>query len=392
MFSTVLKEVTSYFDRRALISAFFPSLVFWALTLILLVSQKLGWNTAVKEWEGLSSIIQALLLIGFFAWVSFWSFLTINFRPALVRLYEGYWPEENLVIRPLKRWRRQYWQQRWDGLSKLDDQLNEQQKILAGEQDEYQMLWEFLRKFSTETQLDSQQVTISETELSKSLGTLEKDIQLLQTKVISDSQLAQLQNLGQQVRSLWQKILPKLLKVKQEEKRVWDEYQEKLQMLTDVLEKLTNRLFGEVEEQRIRLNNQFFLYYPPHRDDVMPTLLGNVLKGAERSVQERYQLDAVLIWPRLQPALPNEFAQSLQDAKMSLDLVVTLSSYTWLFGLPLSIWLSLESSARLPWWIPFVQLILAFLLRSNISALIALLALSLTWGIYLTPSSLIPHP
>lgn len=343
----------------------------------------------MKGWEGLSSVIQVLLLIGFFAWVAFWSFLTINFRPALVRLYEGYWSEENFFIRPLKRWRRQYWQRRWDKLSEDDDQLNKQQSILAGEQYEYQRLRKFLIEFSTETQLDSQQVTISEEELGRSLKTLDKDIQRLQKEVSFDSQLEKkLQSLRQQVRSLWREILPKNIKVKEEEKRVWNKYQDQLEKLTDSLEKLVNRLFGEVEEQRIRLNNQFFLYYPPHRDDVMPTQLGNVLKGAERAVQERYQLDAVLIWPRLQPALPNEFAQPLQDAKMSLDLVVTLSSYTLLFGLPLSIWLSLESSARLPWWIPLVQIVLALLLRSDISFIMAALAFGLTWGISLTPSFL----
>ena len=49
----------------------------------------------------------------------------------------------------------------------------------------------------------------------------------------------------------------------------------------------------------------------------MPTKLGNVLSAADLRVGKRYQLDAGLIWSRLQPNLPKEFADSLQDSRMA---------------------------------------------------------------------------
>ncbi|NEO98687.1 MAG: hypothetical protein F6K58_08395 [Symploca sp. SIO2E9] len=389
MFSTILKEVTSYFDRRALISAVFPSLVFWGLTLVLVVSHKMGWSTTLKGWEGLSGIIQGLLLIGFFVWVAFWSFLTINFRPALVRLYEGYWSELNPLIRILKRRRRRYWQQRWDKLDRSDRQLQELEEILTGEKIEYQQLRDSLVKSNQETQPDSNQAKFSEKTLSDKLNKLEKDLQSLKEEKITKEQLQELQNLGQQVRSWWQKLLQNLKEVRDDDKSVWNKHRDRLQQLTNNLKELVQRHFGEVEEERLRLNQEFFLYYPPHRDDVMPTQLGNILKAAERSVQERYQLDAILIWTRLQPALPNEFVQPMQDAKMSLDLMVTLSGYILLFGLPLSIWLSFQSSTILPWWISLVLVVLSIFLRFNVSLLLALSSLSLSWLISLKPTLLV---
>lgn len=385
MFSTILKEVTSYFDRRALISAFFPSLVFWALTLILVLSQTLGWSTAFKGWEGLSVIVQGLLLIGLFVWVAFWSFLTINFRPALVRLYEGYWPEENFLIRPLKRSRRRYWQQRWDKLNQRDFELEEQENTLIAEREEYQNL---LKNIIQDNQSNFSQVNFSAQQFGEELIRLKEEFQKLKITPVSNAQLAKLQDLGQQVRSWWPKLEQKLTVVTNDEQEVWNQYREQLQHLTNDLIDLVQRQFGEIEEQRLLLNQEFFLYYPPHRDDVMPTQLGNILKGAERSVQEHYQLDPVLIWSRLQPALPNEFTQLLQDAKMSLDLMVTLSGYILLFGLPLSIWLSLKSLSILPWWIALVQVILALFLRSNTLFIVALLTLCWTWVISSTDISL----
>src|SRR5688572_22863499 len=105
MFSTILKEVTGYFDKRALLSAFFPALIFWGLTIILVLLYWPGWALALQTWNKIDVTGQLLLLIAFFVWIAFWTFLTLNFHPLLLRIYEGSWPIEFIV-----RLRTRYWQ------------------------------------------------------------------------------------------------------------------------------------------------------------------------------------------------------------------------------------------------------------------------------------------
>src|SRR5690242_20458502 len=88
MFSTILKEVTSYFDRRALLSAFFPSVVAWATTFIL-------WIALTKGSVGIRTdtvVANGLLILTFLVWCAFWSFFILNFRASVTRLFEGDWP------------------------------------------------------------------------------------------------------------------------------------------------------------------------------------------------------------------------------------------------------------------------------------------------------------
>ena len=49
MFSTILKEVTGYFDKRALLSAFFPAMIFWGLTIILVMLHRMSWEAALEK-------------------------------------------------------------------------------------------------------------------------------------------------------------------------------------------------------------------------------------------------------------------------------------------------------------------------------------------------------
>jgi hypothetical protein len=60
-------------------------------------------------------------------------------------------------------------------------------------------------------------------------------------------------------------------------------------------------------------------YYPaPHR--LLPTALGNALRAAEDVPYERYRLDAVVVWPRLYPLLPQGMIGILTDRRNQLDL------------------------------------------------------------------------
>ena len=132
MFSSILESATGYFDRNALVSAFFPNLIYWALTIIVILTLQIGWNTSLKAWNGLGLTTQALLLLAFIAWVALCSFLTLNFRTSLIRFYEGYWTRRSFANH-MAKWRQRYWQKQWDQLDREDRSLEEQEIILQSE-------------------------------------------------------------------------------------------------------------------------------------------------------------------------------------------------------------------------------------------------------------------
>jgi hypothetical protein len=76
------------------------------------------------------------------------------------------------------------------------------------------------------------------------------------------------------------------------------------------------------------------LTYPPPDlpEFVMPTRLGNVLRNAELYPLVRYEIDAVLVWPRLYYVLPEAFAKALGSAKANLDLMIVISFLGYLFA------------------------------------------------------------
>jgi hypothetical protein len=75
--------------------------------------------------------------------------------------------------------------------------------------------------------------------------------------------------------------------------------------------------------------------YPPvNRPDlVMPTRLGNVLRASEVYPLDRYGIDAVIIWPRLQPLIPAEQSVLLEDRKVALDAMLKLTLLLSAFAL-----------------------------------------------------------
>lgn len=72
--------------------------------------------------------------------------------------------------------------------------------------------------------------------------------------------------------------------------------------------------------------------FPNEPEEVMPTRLGNILKNSERYSYQRYDMDAVLLWPRLYAVLPDSFVKSLDGAKASLDFMLVISSLSILFA------------------------------------------------------------
>lgn len=79
--------------------------------------------------------------------------------------------------------------------------------------------------------------------------------------------------------------------------------------------------------------------FPDEPEEVMPTRLGNILKNAELYPAQRYDIDAVVMWPRLYPLLPDAFARLLGSARGSLELMLVISSLSMLFAVVASAYL-----------------------------------------------------
>lgn len=121
MFSTFLKEISGYFDRRFFLSAFFPVLAFAGLSLAMSLSLW-GPQALVDLWQKQAAELQAIIIIGVLGIILFIAYLFHIFQTDLTRLYEGYW---NSV--PLLSWwgkvRKRFYQRRWDFLENETERL-----------------------------------------------------------------------------------------------------------------------------------------------------------------------------------------------------------------------------------------------------------------------------
>lgn len=113
------------------------------------------------------------------------------------------------------------------------------------------------------------------------------------------------------------------------------------------------RLHYQQELKWLSDNGQYEpIYYgfpfPDEPEEVMPTRLGNILKNAEQYSYKRYDIDAVLLWPRLYAVLPENFMKSFEGAKASLDFMLVVSGLSFLFAFITGIYLLIIQSA---WWL-----------------------------------------
>ncbi|MBB5079278.1 hypothetical protein [Nonomuraea endophytica] len=85
--------------------------------------------------------------------------------------------------------------------------------------------------------------------------------------------------------------------------------------------------------------------YPSDPAEVMPTRLGNILKNAELHPEDRYGLDAVVIWPRLYPLLPEEQRAALVAARTELEFFLTVSALAAVYSAASGIFLVVAGAA-----------------------------------------------
>lgn len=98
-------------------------------------------------------------------------------------------------------------------------------------------------------------------------------------------------------------------------------------------------LTAEETDEYISLDWQL-RQFPNQPEQLMPTLLGNLLRAAEALPHIKYGLDATICWPRLWMILPNETKTDLQTARADLNTAARV----WLWGLCFLIW------AIWAWW------------------------------------------
>ncbi len=64
----------------------------------------------------------------------------------------------------------------------------------------------------------------------------------------------------------------------------------------------------------------------------LPTRLGNVLRSGEQYANERYGTDALIVWPRLLPLVPEGEAMSLSSSRASMEQLLILSFIVSVFA------------------------------------------------------------
>jgi hypothetical protein len=61
-------------------------------------------------------------------------------------------------------------------------------------------------------------------------------------------------------------------------------------------------------------------YFPPRRERLLPTRLGNAIRAFEQHSNVRWGLDSVTIWPRIEALLSAEERERIVDSKVNFNL------------------------------------------------------------------------
>ena len=99
------------------------------------------------------------------------------------------------------------------------------------------------------------------------------------------------------------------------------------------------RLQGRIEAERLSRQLERQYRSLPAEEQLMPTLLGNVLRAAELQPLLRYGLDAVTCYSRLWQVLPSESRENLASGRAQVNDAARLVTWSALFaGWPLYLW------------------------------------------------------
>ena len=111
---------------------------------------------------------------------------------------------------------------------------------------------------------------------------------------------------------------------------------QRLELLSEQIpEEEDGRRVGLLKAEMNRLTERRLLDFPPpgFESHLMPTRLGNLYKAAELYPYARYNIDSVVVWPRLLEVLPDKFVGRLQEVKTAVDFLLLFSLLSALFAL-----------------------------------------------------------
>lgn len=93
MFNDAFKEVTGILDRRFLLNAFFPCLIFCGMLIVVVIMGAGGDLTKIAEaWSKQDVGVQILQIAGFLSLTTVFSGIVDSQIPTIIRFYEGYPP------------------------------------------------------------------------------------------------------------------------------------------------------------------------------------------------------------------------------------------------------------------------------------------------------------
>ncbi|MFI6002101.1 hypothetical protein ACIA98_17115 [Streptomyces sp. NPDC051366] len=348
MLTTILAQGSSVFDRRTLLSAFLPAVVFWGLTAVVVLDVAVGWRAALHSWQAVGGVAQGLALAAFLVWSALWAFLTAAMSTRSIRFLEGYGPRRGATAAVRARLRNRH-VAAVDALERADTGLEMRQVALleAGR---------LLVPPSPAEGGDGPPG--SDGEMHRLLSRAELAVADLRDEAgLRDEDV---RDLPGRLRAWWswsaaQPAAPGAGGAQQERQR----------RLDSVLRAFADRVARAeraVEAERAELL-ALLAVYPADRSLIMPTRLGNVVRAAEGYGAERYGVDTVLVWPRLHPLLPDVAVKAETDARTVLDLLLNVCLSVVLFGLPLSAVLAFGGAHPLPWWTPLLPLLAAVAVR-----------------------------
>ncbi|MFE0148605.1 hypothetical protein ACFWY5_15775 [Nonomuraea sp. NPDC059007] len=308
MFATVLKEITGYFDRRALLSSFLPTLVAAGVLVVAVVWSAMDPRVAVRLWAALPGLVQALLIVGFLVVVALWSFALVNLRPVADQVFQGRWGESAPLTALARRRTARHRDARARDL-RADERLELHEAALLQAVESLPRPGEPGVPFGGDPAAELEAVERAWADADA---------------LPSERASAILPGLSARLAALASTGAPEL-----------DD--PRFARLVATATRLAGRFLQDVRSRRAAVQQRLFVLYPDDPVDVVPTAIGNILLAAEQHPRLRYGLDPVVIWSRLQPLLPDPFAAALKDAKASLDLMLTLAAYLVVVGVPVAV-------------------------------------------------------
>lgn len=85
------------------------------------------------------------------------------------------------------------------------------------------------------------------------------------------------------------------------------------------------KLIDKIEDERTKVGQKISHDFPSYPYPVLPTRLGNIMRGFESYPWQQYNMAGVILWPRWRAKLDKEYAAAMDDAKTPLDFVLNIS-------------------------------------------------------------------